>query len=389
VWRRQSSNEFRRDSNIALLTDKELEEALTLCCDKCLLFLAATATLLLGRSRAQDENHSVLAKEPAEFTLRSGELTAYLAGQWRFHPAMMLHSPSQTSMILIGEFWIPRMPDKPIHNAGGSVISRFVESICHRSVKTLTSIVLWGICLTIHLHAQEGPISSLCSRRVNADIPDADTRELLSTVHRLTRQGKTEPALDLITPAIQEHPENSRLEIALSELLYRKGKLREAVDALNRANQLDPCDAEAHYFAWRVNATAGLYGAAQKQLDIAHALAPNSALIQRMWSNTQEALPPEVIADIPPHFDFYAKHIDCEGIPVRAASVVSATTLVQVCGYVRQMLANLPNVRENLIARGGELQQTNLAIGLAQQQRAAIGRYLTRCETGLHAARKM
>jgi len=111
------------------------------------------------------------------------------------------------------------------------VISRFVESICHRSVKTLTSIVLWGICLTIHLHAQEGPISSLCSRRVNADIPDADTRELLSTVHRLTRQGKTEPALDLITPAIQEHPENSRLEIALSELLYRKGKLREAVDA--------------------------------------------------------------------------------------------------------------------------------------------------------------
>src|ERR1700691_49406 len=35
------------------------------------------------------------------------------------------------------------------------------------------------------------------------------------------------------------------------------------------------------------------------------------------------------------------------------------------------------------------LQQTDLAISLTQQQRSAIGRYLTRCETGLYAARKM
>ena len=35
------------------------------------------------------------------------------------------------------------------------------------------------------------------------------------------------------------------------------------------------------------------------------------------------------------------------------------------------------------------LQQTDLAIGLTQQQRSAIARYLTRRETGLYPARKM
>jgi hypothetical protein len=34
-------------------------------------------------------------------------------------------------------------------------------------------------------------------------------------------------------------------------------------------------------------------------------------------------------------------------------------------------------------------QQIDLAIGLAQQQRPAVARYLTRCETGFYAARKM
>jgi hypothetical protein len=35
------------------------------------------------------------------------------------------------------------------------------------------------------------------------------------------------------------------------------------------------------------------------------------------------------------------------------------------------------------------LEQIDLAIGLTQQQRPAIGRYLARSETGLDAARKM
>jgi hypothetical protein len=35
------------------------------------------------------------------------------------------------------------------------------------------------------------------------------------------------------------------------------------------------------------------------------------------------------------------------------------------------------------------LRQSDLAIGLTQQQRTAIGRYPARCETGFHAARKM
>jgi len=222
----------------------------------------------------------------------------------------------------------------------------------------MRSILVGGFCLSVSLYAQSNSAPSTCISRDAIYHPDAETRELFSKVRRLTRKGESAEAFSLVTEALSVQPENPRLQVALSEVLYRQGKLREAIDALNHANELDPCDPEAHYFAWRVNATAGQYLAAQKQLEIAHELSPNNALIQRMWSNMQEVLPPGVIADTPPHFDFYAKHIDCEGIPIRAGSVVSAATLVEVCGYVHRMLANLPNVRENLIARGGEIHIT-------------------------------
>jgi tetratricopeptide (TPR) repeat protein len=178
---------------------------------------------------------------------------------------------------------------------------------------------------------------------------------MLTAIQRLLATDDVDKALTLVTQDIAAHPEDSRLEDALGRILYRDAKVAEAIDAFNLAIKLDPCDGIAHYDAWRVEAMAGLYDAAQKQLEIAKTVSPTQLFFQRMWANTQMTLPPGVAADVPPHFNFYARHYDCDGIPVRSANVVNAAALPTACAHIREMLSHIPNVKANLIARGAEL----------------------------------
>jgi tetratricopeptide (TPR) repeat protein len=178
---------------------------------------------------------------------------------------------------------------------------------------------------------------------------------LLKAVNWLLATDDVDKALALVVQHIAAHPGDSRLEEARGRVLYRDGKLGEAIDAFNLAIKLDPCDGAAHMDAWRVNAMAGLYDAASRQLEIAKTVWPTQPTFQRMWANTQMPLPPGVVADNPPHFNFYARHYDCDGIPVRSANVVNAAALPAACVHIREMLSHIPNVKANLIARGAEL----------------------------------
>jgi len=184
---------------------------------------------------------------------------------------------------------------------------------------------------------------------------DPSIRDLVAVVDRQVALDELDAALDTVKADLAAHPRDTRLEDALGRVMYRKNELAPAIDAFNAAIVADPCNGRAHYDAWRVNAMAGLYVAAQQQLDIAHTVYPTAELFQRMWRNTQMALPEGVVADNPPHFNFYARHYDCDGIPVRSANVVNPAALVAACGHIRQMLEHIPNVRANLIAKGAEL----------------------------------
>jgi len=174
-------------------------------------------------------------------------------------------------------------------------------------------------------------------------------------VDRQVQLDEIDRALELAKQDLVDHPNDTRLEDALGRVLYRKNDLRAAIDAFNAAIRLDPCNGRAHYDAWRVEAMAGDFEDAQKQLNLAHIDFPTVEQYQRAWNNTQMALPPGVVEDVPPHFGFYARHIDCDGIPVRSANVVNPAALPAACAHIREMLAHIPNVKANLVARGAEL----------------------------------
>jgi hypothetical protein len=180
--------------------------------------------------------------------------------------------------------------------------------------------------------------------------PDPTIDNVISITDTQIARDQVDEALASITDAIAAHPNDSRLEEALGRVHYRRGEIGPAIDAFNASIHLDPCNGRVHYDAWRVNAIAGRYEAAQVQLEIAHRTSPKSALIQRLWENSQ--LEP---LDDPPHFNFYAHNLDCDGIPIRANAVVDPASLFVMCEHVRAMLAHLPNVRANMIAHGSEL----------------------------------
>lgn len=58
---------------------------------------------------------------------------------------------------------------------------------------------------------------------------------------------------------------------------------------------------------------------------------------------------------VPPERDFFAKRLDYEGIPIKAAAVVVDEALVAAHGRLSMMLSNLPSVRANLRKAGAAL----------------------------------
>ena len=57
----------------------------------------------------------------------------------------------------------------------------------------------------------------------------------------------------------------------------------------------------------------------------------------------------------PPVQGFYAKYLDCDGIVVRSSAAVADQALELACTKITLMLANIPDVRKVLVARGAEL----------------------------------
>ncbi len=57
----------------------------------------------------------------------------------------------------------------------------------------------------------------------------------------------------------------------------------------------------------------------------------------------------------PPLQNFYAKYLDCDGIPIRCSAVVDDRAMVVAAGKLRMMLKDIPAVRQNLILNGAEL----------------------------------
>jgi tetratricopeptide (TPR) repeat protein len=102
-------------------------------------------------------------------------------------------------------------------------------------------------------------------------------------------EGKLPEALVLALKDIAAHPNDPVLLDALGEVRFRRGEVDEAATAFNQASQLDHCNGRTHYDMAQFLNLSGMYASAQRQLDLAHALAPLDPEIARRWQNTHAA----------------------------------------------------------------------------------------------------
>ena len=98
-------------------------------------------------------------------------------------------------------------------------------------------------------------------------------------------------ALELAEKANQEHPDDAVLMDALGAVRYRRGDIDDANKLYNQALRIDACPAMLHFDLSRFDRFYGLYATAQKQLDVAHSLAPRNPLILHAWEPTQRVPP--------------------------------------------------------------------------------------------------
>ena len=91
----------------------------------------------------------------------------------------------------------------------------------------------------------------------------------------------------LILRETAAHPNDALLVDVLGEVRFRRGEVEEAAISFNRSAALDTCSGRTHYDVSRYMNLNGLYASAQRQLDLAHRLAPNNPTITRAWERTQ------------------------------------------------------------------------------------------------------
>src|ERR1700722_20329704 len=113
-------------------------------------------------------------------------------------------------------------------------------------------------------------------------------------------EGKLADALAQAMKFAKEYPDEAQVQDALGEVRFRRGEVDEAAQAYNRSIGLDPCSSRTRYDLGRYRNLNGLYASAQKDLDTAHALAPEDTVIARAWQSTQRVpiTPDEQIAGL-------------------------------------------------------------------------------------------
>jgi predicted aspartyl protease len=115
--------------------------------------------------------------------------------------------------------------------------------------------------------------------------PNAD-EALAGLVRTTLAEGKLPEALALAVKDNSAHPNDPVLLDALGEVRFRRGEVDEAAMAFNESIRLNPCNGVTHYDVARFLNLSGMYGSAQRRLEMAHTLAPMNPEISRRWRAT-------------------------------------------------------------------------------------------------------
>ena len=112
----------------------------------------------------------------------------------------------------------------------------------------------------------------------------------------LLYEDKLTDALDAAHKAVQQKPNDATLMAVLGQVQFRSANLQEAGGAFQKALALDPCSARAHFAIVRYLRTNSMYASAQKQLEVAHQLAPDDPSISGAWRASRPL--PDQIAEM-------------------------------------------------------------------------------------------
>jgi hypothetical protein len=113
-------------------------------------------------------------------------------------------------------------------------------------------------------------------------------------VRHLLYEQKPDEALPAAKALLEKFPSDSNVQAALGEVYYRQGELAPSVDAINKAIQLDACNARAHYDAWQFLMLTGMRHSALQQLTLAHQIDEKDTVIDWNWKLEQEFMGPAV-----------------------------------------------------------------------------------------------
>ena len=98
----------------------------------------------------------------------------------------------------------------------------------------------------------------------------------------LLSQHKDAEAMATASNGLQRYPQNPHLLDALGEALFRRGETGKAAETWNASLKVDPCIPRTHFDAAMYLHLNAQYASEQKQLDLAHRLAPKNNNYERI-----------------------------------------------------------------------------------------------------------
>jgi TonB family protein len=219
--------------------------------------------------------------------------------QYRFKPAMMGDKPVAVQVNIQVNFQIFKSPEEaqqaaaaPAHPAVAST-----PNLPAPTANLPAPIAVPGCTID---PAPPNPADTAFAGRHYADAErlyddalaaNPDSTAAMAGLVRITlAEGKSAEALAMATKYNAAHPNDPVLLDALGEVRFRRGEVDEAAKAFNQAAHLKPCGGPTHYDMYRFLNLAGMHASAQRQLEMAHALAPGNAEITQRWRLTH-ALP--------------------------------------------------------------------------------------------------
>ncbi len=120
--------------------------------------------------------------------------------------------------------------------------------------------------------------------------PEEQGRDAFARAQPLLQAGELEEAVALLRAAVHHLPNEASYHAALGRALVRlPGGARDAIQALERASQIDPRDAAVFADLAAVLAAQGLRLRAQKALAVAQRLAPRDPRVARLAAELERA----------------------------------------------------------------------------------------------------